>query len=108
MKQLFASSWSKGFAAGVLVCAAATLVPFYVQGQQFGQQEAVGPARLLHAAGTFMLSAAGGQSSGVYLLDTRTGDTWYNPSGAGNWVACGNPVVSLPAVPVKPGPSPQK
>jgi hypothetical protein len=90
MKQLFASLWGKGFAAGVLVCAAATLLPSFIQ-QAFAQQQGGGPGRLLHAPGTFMLSAAGGQSSGVYLIDTRTADTWYIVPG-GTWSSVGNPV----------------
>ena len=95
MKQLFTSSWGKGFAAGMLVCAAATLVPFYVQ-QSLAQQPPGGPGRGMHAPGTFMLSAAGGQSSGVYLIDTRTGETWYNRNLA-TWVPCGSPLADSPA-----------
>jgi hypothetical protein len=104
MKHQFTSSWVKGFAAGVLVCGA-TLVPFHLQqAVAQAQPQPTRPSPIMHAAGTFMLSAAGGQSPGVFLIDTRTGDTWYRASGAANWTMCGNPVVSLPSgpTPVQP------
>ena len=65
------------------------------------QQQPGGPGRMLHPSGTFMLSAAGGQSSGVYQIDTRTGDTWYIVPG-GTWSFVGNPTLSTGPKPVQP------
>jgi hypothetical protein len=76
------------------VCAGATVGPSYIQ-QAFAQQQPGGLGRVLHAPGTFMLSAPG-QSSGVFLIDTRTGETWYNKN-LSTWVPCGSPVADSPA-----------